>query len=403
MDGAGVRGRLGGYDVLVLSAGIWFLGKFLRYAFPPLFEELKLTFAVSNAAVGTAFTAFMLVYAAMQFPSGLLADRLGSARVIAAGVFVAAVGAGVVVLGGPFAALVGAMVVMGAGTGAHKTVAIKLLSLVYPGRTGRTLGVFDTFGTFGGVVAPLAIAGILAFAVDWRAIFLAASVLGLALGVAVALRVPGRIPDDATDAREVTVPIRAYAEPFAAPRFVAFVALTLAFSFTYNGLVAFLPLYLIQEVGTSTAVASLLYSLLFVVSLVQVVTGELADRTGRLTVIAATIGLATASLGLLLLAPATDAGLFGVPVLAAVAVVGFGLGGHGFRPVRGAHLAELLPDSLAGGGIGVVRTGLMGAGAVSPALVGVLADIAGFRVAFVLLFVSLSLAALLAVGLRLTR
>lgn len=390
------------YDVLVLVAGIWFLAKFLRYAFPPLFEELKLTFEVSNAAVGTAFTGFMLVYALMQFPSGLLADRLGTVRIIVGGVLTAALGAIVVVFGGPFALLVVAMLVMGAGTGAHKTVAIKLLALVYPARTGRSLGVFDTVGTFGGVVAPLVIAGLVASGVDWRVLFVAAAASGAFLGVAVAVRVSGNVPDSEVMASSKSIPLRAYAQPFTERRFFVFVVVTLGFSFTYNGVVAFLPLYLVQEVGTSTAVASLLYSVLFAVSVVQLLTGELADRIGRLTVISATLGVATLSLAFLLAAPMWNGQVLGVPVLAGLAVVGLGLGSHGFRPVRGVHLAALLPDSLAGGGLGAVRTALMGAGAVAPAIVGVIADAVGFQVAFSVLLGSLAVAAVLAVGLLLT-
>ncbi|MFC6730779.1 MFS transporter, partial [Natronoarchaeum mannanilyticum] len=153
--------RLGRFDVLVLTSLLWFLAKFLRYAFPPLFGSLQTVYGVSNATLGTAFTGFMLAYAAMQFPAGLLADRFGSVRVITAGALVAIGAALVVVVDSPFAVLVLAMVVMGAGTGVHKTVAVELLSRTYPARTGRALGIFDTFGTFGGVVAP---AGVVLFA-----------------------------------------------------------------------------------------------------------------------------------------------------------------------------------------------------------------------------------------------
>jgi len=45
-------GRIREYDVLVLTSLIWFLGKFVRYAFPPLFEPLQASYGVSNAAVG---------------------------------------------------------------------------------------------------------------------------------------------------------------------------------------------------------------------------------------------------------------------------------------------------------------------------------------------------------------
>ena len=395
--------RLGRYDVLVIVAGIWFLGKSLRYAFPPLFDQLKLTFEVSNTAVGIAFTGFMIVYAIMQFPSGVLADRFGSALVIGTGVLTAALGAAVVVLGGPFGLLVLAMLIMGAGTGAHKTVAIKLLAVTYPARTGRTLGVFDTVGTFGGVIAPLGIAGIVGYGLNWRVIFVLAAIVGILLALAVIVRIPQQLPDVNSETTSRSIRLRDYAVPFTDGRFLAFVILTLCFSFAYNGVVAFLPLFLVQEVGTSTAVASLLYSVLFIVSVVQIVTGELADRVGPLTVITATLGTAAVSLGLLVLSPQWSGQFLGIPAITAVAVVGIGIGSHGFRPVRGAHLEALLPDSLAGGGLGAVRSALMGAGAVAPAIVGFTADISDFTVAFALLFGSLGIGALIGVGLLLTR
>ncbi|MFC6754005.1 MFS transporter, partial [Halorubrum tibetense] len=85
--------RLGEYDVLVLVSLIWFLGKFVRYAFPPLFETLQGAYGVSTATIGVAFTGFMTVYALMQFPSGAVADRVGPVRVIVAGAAVAGLGA----------------------------------------------------------------------------------------------------------------------------------------------------------------------------------------------------------------------------------------------------------------------------------------------------------------------
>ena len=193
---ARLRG-LGRFDALVLTSLVWFLGKFLRYAFPPLFGTLGETYGVSRAALGTAFTAFMLVYAAMQFPSGVLADRVGSVRVIAGGALLAAGGALALTVDSPFVVLVAAMCCMGAGTGTYKTVAVELLSRVYPDRTGRALGVFDTFGTFGGVAAPAAVVLVTGLAgvvgAPWRTLFLAGGLAGLAVTVAFAVRVPRRL------------------------------------------------------------------------------------------------------------------------------------------------------------------------------------------------------------------
>ncbi|MFB6136553.1 MAG: MFS transporter [Halobacteriaceae archaeon] len=388
--------RLREYDALALTSGIWFLAKFLRYAFPPLFPTLREVYHVSNAAVGALFTGLMLAYALMQFPSGALADRVGTVRVIAAGALVAAGAAFLLTVPLPLPALVAAMVLVGVGTGAHKTVAVRLVSTVYPARTGRSLGAMDTLGALGGVAAPAAVVAATG-TVGWRTVFLGAGVAGALAAALFVRRVPRRLPDDrgraAGDGDGERGGARDYVDLFAAARFRRFVVVTVLFSFAYNGLVAFLPLYLTSVGGLSEAAAGLAYSGLFVVSLVQPLTGEAGDRVGPLPVIVGALALATAGLvGLLALASG------GLLALGAT-VLALGLGSHGFRPVRGAYLVAVIPDDVAGGGLGVVRTVLMGAGAVAPAVVGALSDAAGFAVAFALLAGTMGLAAAVAASL----
>ncbi|KKF39717.1 MFS transporter [Halorubrum saccharovorum] len=407
-------GRIREYDVLVLTALIWFLGKFVRYAFPPLFEPLQASYGVSNAAVGAAFSGFMAVYALLQFPSGAIADRVGAVRVIAAGAAVAGVGALALIVDTPFAVLAGVMLVIGAGTGAHKTVAVRLLSRVYPVRTGRALGAHDTFGALGGVAAPAAVTLFVAAppalaallsrlpGADWRGLFAVTGAVALTLAATFSLRVPDRLPADADRGPEREGPdpgARDYLALFEDRRLAGFVLVTIAFSFAYNGTVAFLPLYLSQAAGLSIASANLLYSALFAVTFVQLVSGDLSDRLGRFPVMVAALALAAAALvGVVVFSGTGEESGAGPFVLGAL-VVGFGLGSHGFRPVRGAYLIEALPDRLAGGGLGVVRTLLMGAGALAPATVGAVADASGFRPAFGLLAGAVALAAVVAAGL----
>ncbi|OYR44294.1 MFS transporter, partial [Halorubrum sp. Ea8] len=153
--------RIGGYDALILVSVIWFLGKFARYLFPPLFGPLQSTYGLSNATIGAAFSGFMIAYALMQFPSGAVADRIGPVPVVVGGASVAGVGALALVVDSPFAALVAAMAVIGVGTGVHKTVAVRLLARVYPARMGRMLGIHDTLGALSGVVAPAVVVAFL--------------------------------------------------------------------------------------------------------------------------------------------------------------------------------------------------------------------------------------------------
>ena len=411
--------RLLVYDAVVLTALLWFLGKFVRYAFPPLFGPLQTGYDVSNTAVGTAFTGFMFVYALMQFPSGAIADRVGPVRVIAAGAGVAGVGSLALVVDTPFVVLAGIMLVIGAGTGAHKTVAVRLLARTYPSQTGRVLGAHDTLGALGGVAAPAAVVlvltpppAIVTFlrplpGADWRGLFAATGITALAAAAVFATRVPARLSarSGATDDSDADPGVDAYLEAFRNPRLVAFVFVTVAFSFAYNGAVAFFPLYLSEVAGLQTSTASLIYAALFAATFVQLVSGDLSDRLGRLPVMAVTLALASVALVIVVVLGGDGPAPTGryAPVVLGALVVAFGVGSHGFRPVRGAFLVETLPDRLAGGGLGVVRTLLMGAGAFAPAVVGAIADRVGFRPAFAALAGSIALAALVATSLWLTR
>jgi MFS family permease len=391
------------FDALVLTSTLWFLGKFTRYAFPPLFEPIAGVYDLSTAVLGTVFSLLLFVYALTQFPSGLLADRSGSVVVIGTGALVAAAGALVLAVDSSVVVLVGAMVAIGAGTGTLKTVGVRLLSRVYPTQTGRVLGVFDTFGTLAGVAAPaVAVAlgtGPGLAGIGWRTTFLVAGVATVGVAAAFVVRVPPRLPDATSPDGNCSVvaSLSAYTGLFRQWRFAVFVAVTALYAFSFSGTVAFLPLYLTRVAGFDARTAGLLYSGLFAVGLVQLVTGEVSDRTGPLPLLAVTLGLASAALAALVLLADTSGAL-----TCGAVIVCFGLGAHGYRPVRGAYLMDVIPSSVAGGSLGAVRTLLMIAGALSPAVVGVLSETAGFRSAFWSLTSVLALATALTVVLWLS-
>jgi len=389
--------RLRTLDVLALTALLWFLAKFLRYAFPPLFGTLRTVYGVSNTELGFTFSALMAGYAVMQFPSGALADRVGAVRVIVGGAVVAAAASLVLFASTTYAVLLVAVVGIGVGTGAHKTVAITLLTTVYPDRSGRALGTMDFVGELGGALAPVVVVAVLAAALPWASLFLAAAVGGLCLAAAFAVRVPVRLPDGAADAGfDADDGLRSYLAAFAAPRFSTFALVAILVSLTVSGVTAFLPLFLESRPGIDTSLAGLLYSGFFLVSVVQPVTGDLADRLGALRVIAVLLALAITALVVLVVA--------GVgPLVVGVATLALGVGLHGVRPGRDAHLVDLIPDDVAGGTLGVVRTSMLGMSAVSPAVVGYLSDVASFSVAFGALATALALATAVVAGLALTR
>jgi MFS family permease len=385
-------------DVLALTALLWLLAKVLRYALPPLFGTFRQVYGVSNTELGVVFSALMVGYAAMQFPSGALADRVGTVRVIVGGAVVASTASLALFVSSSYVLLLVAVVGIGVGTGAHKTVAITLLSTVYADRTGRALGTMDTVGELGGAVAPALVVAVLAASLPWQYVFLAGALGGVLLAVAFRVRVPERLPDEGaatSGGNGGDVDFADYLRAFRAVRFSAFVVVAVLFSFVMNGAAAFLPLYLEGLPGVSAELAGLLYSAFFVVAVVQAVSGDLGDRLGHLKLIAALLGAASVALvGLVLV----GAG----PVVAGGLTLVLGVGLHGTRPCRDAYFMSAIPDGVAGGTLGVVRTAMLGAGAAAPAIVGFLSDVATFDAAFGLLAGALALSVVVVAGLALT-
>lgn len=365
------------YDVLILTSLIWFLGQFVRYSFPPLFETFQGTYGVSNTTLGLLFSSLLLAYGGMQFPSGFFADRVGKISIISLGALILSVAVLLLFSWQVFSVLVAAMILIGLGTGMHKTVTIALLSVVYPERTGRALGVLDGIGQLGGVVAPAVVSVILAISIGWHVLYFVTGIFGVLFALMMYRSSGETQPQSGTERESGTVDspgaIR-YLRPFKKPAFVLLVLGSMSFTFAWNGIAAFLPLFLVSEQNLASVTAGLLYSLLFIMSLIQPITGAISDRIGYLPVMIGTLVVSIGSL-LGLLYPLSMAMLVGV-------VFFMGIGFHGFRPAREAYLMALIPTGVSGGTLGIVRTLMMIVGGASPAVVGYFSEVTDFTVAF---------------------
>jgi MFS family permease len=399
------RAAIARFDALGLAAGLWFLTLFVRYVFPPLFPAFRDAHGLSPAALGLLFSLLMGSYAATQLPAGLLSDRRGRVLVIAGGALLAAVGALLVALWRSPTGLATGMVLIGVGSGVHKTVAIPLLATIYRRTPGRTLGLMDAAGQAGGLAAPAVavVAG-----PRWPVIFVASAAIGVLLAVGVHRSVPQRLaqavpasgPESAGDRTGPdgsgptdSAGLRAALAPLRDPRLAAFVGVTGLVAIGWNGLSAFLPLYLVDVRGASTGTAGLVYGGLFAIGLLQPLAGSAGDRLGHLVAGLGGAALAAVGIAAVVLLPA---GLVPGGVLLA------GAGLHGFRPVRDAWLVDRLPSSAAGGSLGAVRTITMGAGAAAPGAVGALVAAAGYPAGLGALAGALVLAALVLVVLLVT-
>lgn len=405
---AELSNRIRGYQTVLVVSLLWFMVQFLRFVFPPLFGTFQDMYGVSNTETGALFTLLMLGYSAVQFPAGWVADRVTERSVLTAGPIFYAIAALFVFAAPTYAFITLAAVLIGLGTGPHKTVAIPYLSDVYPERTGFSLGIMDTIGQMGGMIAPIVVVTVIGSPFSWRIIFLIGACVSILLSILFFVTAQRLNTTEASgeprtndsddgseeqaEGAEKSGTPDSYVEVFYEPRVVLFLAVTMLFTFSWNGLSAFFPLYLAEQKAISPDTVGLLYSLLFVMSVSQTATGIASDTFHRLDLaVALFVVMAVSILGL----------LFANSIWIIFVITLFlGLGFHGFRPVRDSYLVDILPSSLGSGSLGIVRTGMTLVGAVSPVALGFISDISGFTYAFGLLVVTLSIGAVLLAVLR---
>jgi len=363
--------------ILVVVATGWSLVLGTRFVFPALLPQIRPTFGLSNTAAGATISAIWVAYAAVQFPSGLLTDRLGE-QLVLTGSTLAAVGAvTVVVLSPSFAPFFFGAVLFGLGTGLYATPRITVLSNTYANRNSTAIALTFAAGSLGSAALPF-IAGRLAESVDWRLGF-AVVILPFAIVTIGLWRILPRDSTDATRAADGSIRhiikrlITALSDRAV---LLAWLGLTLSL-FVFQGVSTFLTTYLVSVKDFSTGLASGMFAIFFAVGAIsQPLSGSLADRFSQRAIM---IGLGVfGALPLLLLPFAT-----GTVVLAGLSVaLGVRLG---IGPLNNAYIADALPEDVQGAGFGFVRMFHISLGSTGSLIVGFMADNGLFNEAFFLL------------------
>ncbi|MFB6156729.1 MAG: MFS transporter [Haloferacaceae archaeon] len=374
---------------LLTVAAAWFLALGMRLAFPAALPYVRADLGLDNATAGLLVTALWGSYAITQFPAGLLTDRVGERRILVVSTLLG--GLATLALGAT-AGLGGAVlgvVLFGLGTGLFATPRVMVISHLYPDRATTALGVVFAAGNVGNAVLP-ALVGVTAGILGWRAGFLAAAPLFLVAAVGVRLALPGTSPGPAADASSADDPdgsgddaatgapdiVAAAAELRRRPVRFATAALIL-FAFGYQGLVGFLPTYLVDAKGVAPEVASLLFGVFFASGLIaQLAAGTLADAYGRRRLLVATLAVTVVGIVALTLAGGVAA------IAGVVALLGVQLG---FWPVVNAYAYDALSGGSRGGGYGFIRTVYLVLGATGPLVVGSLFDANRYDGGFVVL------------------
>lgn len=381
--------RGGRWRVLVVVALGWFLTLGARYVIPALIPTIKDDFGMSNTVAGAAVSIVWGSYALMQFPAGTLVDKLAERRLLT-GSLVATAGSLVVIAASPTlgAFLVGCAC-FGLSTGLFGPARGTTLSRTFPDVEGAAFGLTLSMGSVGSAVLPF-VTGLLVGPLGWQTTALLTVPGFVVVGGATWLVVDDRTPvEDASEGDEggVRETARALGTAIRRREVVVPAAAAVCFLFSLEGVTAFLPTYL-HEVGKlPTGVAAGVYALFFVGGAGgQIVAGSAADRFGDRVVL---LSLALVGAVSLAVVPFVS-GL--LPLAAIVTVLGTR---NGISPVSNAYIIAVLPDEVQGTAWGLLRTGFFLLGSTGSIVVGALADLERFDVAFTVLAVVTAGAAVL--------
>src|SRR5215213_172140 len=170
--------------IISLVCAAHFVSHFYILVLPPLFPFIRDYYGVSYTQLGFALTAFNITTALCQTPAGFLVDRIGARSVLVAGLVLGALCLAVVGLIPSFWLLVGMFALFGVANGVYHPADYAILSqLVSQQRAGQAFSLHIFAGFLGTAVTPATML-ILQSVLGWQGAFVAASLMGLIVAIA---------------------------------------------------------------------------------------------------------------------------------------------------------------------------------------------------------------------------
>jgi FSR family fosmidomycin resistance protein-like MFS transporter len=335
----------------------------LIYVMLPVWQS---EFGLGFAALGLMKTVFSGTLAAFQIPSGFMAERFGSPVVLALGTALAGFGYCLAGLSNGFPLLVASLFVAGLGASTQHPLASSLIAQAFAGpRSLRALGTYNFAGDIGKMTMPAA-ASLLFIALPWREAVALLGGIGLLAAIVIFVAMPrlrgeAAAPPRGKAAGRTSGKSHQYGFPLLLSVGVIDSATRMAF-------LTFLPFVLTAK-GASLPTVGFALTLVFAGGAAgKLVCAFIGARIGAV----ATVWLTetVTALGIVALLPLSlDAALVLLPVV--------GIALNGTSSVLYGSVPDLVTPAKRQRAFSIFYTGTIGAGAVSPAIYGLLGDAVG--------------------------
>jgi MFS transporter, FSR family, fosmidomycin resistance protein len=342
----------------------------LIYVLLPIWQT---EFGLGYAELGLLRGLFSGTMAGFQIPSGLIAERLGTAPVLALGTALAGIGYCLAGASAGFGLLVVALFIGGLGASVQHPLASSLMARAFAGpRSMKALGTYNFAGDIGKMTVPAA-AALLLVVMSWRPALALLGAIGLLAAVAIFLLTPRYGAETSSHAAQTHGKGTA---PGARHRFAFPILLSIGMldSATRMGFLLFLPFVLTAK-GATVPVIGLALTLVFAGGAAgKLVCAFIGARIGAIATVWLTEGLT--ALGIAALLPlGLEAALLLLPVI--------GVALNGTSSVLYGSVPDLVRSERRARAFSVFYTGTIGSGALAPVLYGVLGDALGVPTALI--------------------
>jgi MFS family permease len=359
----------------------WFLVLSGRYSISNLLPKIVTELDINWTLAGVALTSMWIIYAIMQFPSGILSDIKGRKIIILLSMTVFSISYLLVGLSTSFLILLLSLLLLGAGTGGYPAVGISMITDIFKEKRGKALGIRDSAGSLA-YIAPI-LAATIASVYHWRFFFFlwaaicAFSIYLFYIGTTESTTLPSQV--------SIKERVKDGAEIFKNKKIQLLFTVNLLIAITWISYMSFFPALLVVEKGFTEIQAAIALGILGLGGFIfKPIIGSLSDKYDK-KIIIIILSTITAIGTLIILQTESIWIIFLISFIPALATAIF--------PVISAYLMEQWEEKGRAGKLGFYRSNLILLGSPSSSIIGFLADKYNFIIPFIGISILLFLAA----------